>query len=390
MNVLAGVAVLSVACGPGLGADRQVHERTLSSVAAELSDATTSHDVEKVRKLLRTSVVNGGLLFLDVACMKQFAFPGEVPAPRFDAFAYCLATLDLKVSARSNALPDVAVLTYGPGIEIEARFMDYGAGPRLAWIGYTGRRNEGDALPTIDARTLESLRVAGDRHGPVTSTSGLETDLSTLSVAYAWLKVCIDSEGAITGTHVREASSPQAARVFATAARDWQFRAFLVRGQPMPVCSMVQMVYPPEKAPANARLPLPLPPTDQELMMVPPEMMKRVGGQAWVLPDEYTIREMRSTRSERVISSIQYCVDGEGRVSQVQLLRSTGFATYDQRLISAIRGWVFRPFIDEGRAVPVCSASTFVFTQSQIDMRDRPGSELQDYAPLNHTPSRWN
>ena len=125
-----------VACGSGLGAERQAHERTLSSVAAELSDATTSHDVEKVRKLIRTSVINGGLLFLDVACMKQFAFPGEVPAQRFDAFAFCLAGLDLKVSARSNALPDVAVLTYGPGIEIEARFMDDGAGPRLAWIGW--------------------------------------------------------------------------------------------------------------------------------------------------------------------------------------------------------------------------------------------------------------
>jgi len=110
---LLGMVAMVIACGTAT-TKVQVRNPKLDDFAAELSRASRRHDVSAARALLQDSVTIGGLWFSDVDCMKQFAFPGSVQGSRLDALARCVTALDLVPSARTNALPDVAILTYGP------------------------------------------------------------------------------------------------------------------------------------------------------------------------------------------------------------------------------------------------------------------------------------
>lgn len=351
------------ACGPGLAGTEQAYRSPkLQDFAAQLTSASQQQDVASVRALLRDSVTIGGLWFQDIECVKQFSAPGEVRGPRLDALARCLTALDLATSPRIDALPDVAVLTYGPGIELEARFVEGEDGPWLAWIGYVARRDPQDALPTISAAALESLRVAGDRSGGPYAPSAFP-ELAICPSAYAWLKVCIDGQGAVTGAHVREATSPRTARTFADAVRTWQFRPFMAGSQPTPVCAMVLMAYPGDKEPKVEKLPLPLPVLADDVTNVPSAMVKRVAGETLVAPDAREKTLLQKARIKRVVAAFHYCIDTTGRVSRVLPIRHSGLPRYDRKLVEAIQRWTYQPFVDEGRPVPVCSSVHYIYNQ---------------------------
>jgi TonB family protein len=354
-------AALVAACGPGIP-DAELRNPDIQGFAQRLATASRQRDVAGVRALLRDSVTVGGLWFEDVECVKQFAFPGEVRGAKLDELARCLTTIELTKGDRGDALPDVVVLTYGPGIELEARFIDGQDGPWLAWIGYVARRNVQDALPTISAKALEALRIAGDRNGPLVDPAALDEREGV--TPHAWLKLCIDGTGAVTGAHVRQASSPKAARTFSAAVRAWQFRPFMLGGQPTPVCAMVFTVKPGHEAPKPQELPLPLPDVPIELTNVPrPALGERIAGDIMVAPDPREKTVLARARLRRVIAAFQYCIDESGRVSRVTMIRSSGLQRYDRSLLDAIRGWAFKPFLDEGRPVAVCSSVHYVYSQ---------------------------
>ena len=184
--------------------------------------------------------------FADPVCEAEFAAPGDVGGGRLDELARCLALAKVALSPRKDALPDVVVLTYPPGIELEARFADLASGRTLTWVGYVSRHDVADALPTISPDALESLRLAGQRETP-------NADLQP--PAYAWVKLCIDGEGTVTSTHVRQATSHKAARELVEATRDWKFKPFVPAGQPLPVCSVLVLGSPLAKLLETARRP---------------------------------------------------------------------------------------------------------------------------------------
>jgi hypothetical protein len=48
----------------------------------------------------------------------------------------------------------------------------------------------------------------------------------------------------------------------------------------------------------------------------------------------------------------------------VNQLKTTGFPSYDNKIVSTIRGeWRYRPFMVNGKATPVCTAVTFIYSQ---------------------------
>ena len=56
--------------------------------------------------------------------------------------------------------------------------------------------------------------------------------------------------------------------------------------------------------------------------------------------------------------------DGSHNIASVNQLKSTGFPPYDQKIINTIRGeWRYRPFMVNGKAAPVCTAVTFIYSQ---------------------------
>ncbi|MGE5184758.1 MAG: hypothetical protein ACM31C_21950, partial [Acidobacteriota bacterium] len=225
-----------------------------------------SGDAAAIERLLQESVVDGGLWFSDATCAR-FSGGGKIAPERFHEFARCLATLHWAQSSRSDALADTTVLTYSPGFEIEARVVQELSGPHLTWIGWEARRDNADALPTIAPQVLEALRAAGDHDGPIDPERAktLELDVTPhVHGAFAWFKVCIDGTGAVTRAQSRETTSIAAKDVFADAIAKWAFRPFVVGKRPLPVCSMMQLVYPPGSGPTPETIPLPAPPSARD------------------------------------------------------------------------------------------------------------------------------
>ncbi len=341
-----------------------------------LNEATT--DPAAMEKLIRRGVVNGGLWFDDAACQAQFKSTVEVPKDQLAAFARCLVTLHLQPSKREDGLGDVAVMTYAPGFEVEVRIVNEVNGPHLLWLGYASRA-EGDRFPTITADALERVRLTGDRNGPLDPdvASTLELDPTPLShAAFTWIKVCLDASGTVTSTTATETTSSKASLAFVAAAASWKFRPFTLRGQPVPVCSMVRMAYPAGQGPAIETLPLPAPPSKG----MPPIVFaqgsiakflkgKRIRGTATIVPNDMTKLAIREAGAFRIIGTFRLCVDSSGRVESVLPTRSTGFADYDRKIIAGMMQWAYSPYTVNGVGVAVCTAVTFIYSQGRDAVR---------------------
>lgn len=67
----------------------------------------------------------------------------------------------------------------------------------------------------------------------------------------------------------------------------------------------------------------------------------------------------------KVVASIKMCLDDKGSVSSVALLKPSGFGAYDRKIITELRQWIFKPYKINGRAMPVCTAVTFIYDASK-------------------------
>ena len=106
----------------------------------------------------------------------------------------------------------------------------------------------------------------------------------------------------------------------------------------------------------------------------PPTALERnrIAGDKNIVPDDATKNEIAKRRVPRVIGSFKLCLDITGDIADVKMLKSTGFPAYDARLQEGIRTWKYRPFLIDGKPTPVCSAATFIYSQSD-DVLPRRG-----------------
>lgn len=329
-------------------------------------------DAKALGKLLQGSVVNGGLWFDDATCTATFGTPGEIRSPQLQELARCLVTLRLQASKREDALGDVVVLHYAPGFELEARVIEETSGPRLVWIGYSARR-EADIHPTITSDAVEALRLTGDRHGPLDPAvaATLAAD-APLKGNYTWIKFCLDETGKVTTASSFQTTSVKASDAFSAAAKAWTFKPFTIQGQPMPVCSLAQMAYPPGSGPNVETLPMPPPPPSKgkrEPIVFAEGARKltegkRISGTRMIVPDDRTKTAIKDAGLGRITGSFRICLDEDGRVKSVLPMRSTGFADYDRRLMATMQTWVYSPYMINDQRVPVCTAVTFTYSQN--------------------------
>jgi hypothetical protein len=343
---------LAAACGPGLSHTEHASRDVALSALTGASTSTPIGD------LLRDSVVNGGLWFDDPECVEQFAVADEVKSQHLAAFARCLGGLHLRVSTRRDPFVDVFVLTYGPGIEIEARIVEDDLGPRLTWIGYESRRDTSEGLLTITPEALEAQRAGGDRNALPASVASELGD----TAAFAWLDICLDAAGTIADARVREASSLKAGRALAGATADWRFRPFIIGGHPVPVCAMVRVDHPAKRI-AVETLPMPSFDDDDAVILAADAMSKRLTGDPHIVPDDIGRNMIAHGRVPQVISAFKLCVDETGHVASLRPIRSTGIPRYDQKIIREMSDWTYAPYVDDGHPAPACVAVTFVYRQ---------------------------
>lgn len=106
----------------------------------------------------------------------------------------------------------------------------------------------------------------------------------------------------------------------------------------------------------------PPPPEPKEPKIVPQKALEaqRISGTTQIQPpNDINIQIRRSGKA--AIGVFKMCLTKGGRVKSVRKLRGTGYAKYDAKLSRAMRGWRYRPFKVNGRAVPVCTSVTFIY-----------------------------
>ena len=112
--------------------------------------------------------------------------------------------------------------------------------------------------------------------------------------------------------------------------------------------------------------PPPPPPPPAPPQNVPPTLLEgsRIAGDKQIVPDDVTKTEIQRSGKDKIIGSFKLCINAAGAVTSVKMLKSTGFPAYDGRIQSKMNGeWKYRPYAVNGRAVPVCTAVTFIYSQ---------------------------
>jgi hypothetical protein len=352
-GVRAAALVVLAACG---GAAHGPYSR--DEVEQRL---TTSHG-PALASMLHPGLVYGGMWFEDPACQQQFIASGEIGADRIDAFARCLETLKLTRSGRHHPYSDVIELEYAPGFEVEAQFDDAGA---IRWIGYAERHDLRDALPAITPEALEGLRTSGAATPALDDATAarLRAERTELGVrsSYAWLKVCLDIDGKVTGAKPREESSPVARDVFEAAVLRWQFHPFVVGGLAIPVCALVYVSDQRDEKMSHL-LPQPVPP-DLGSVIVGARALHRVSGETQIVPTEPERAAMANLHMHLLISAFAYCIDESGAVTGVRQTRRSGLDAWDHRVAGILQGWKYKSFVVEGKALAACSGVKFIYSQ---------------------------
>jgi hypothetical protein len=366
-----GLVVGLVAAG-GCGAGLKVPDAR-EAARASLTDA--SGDPAAVAELLHDSVTVGQLIFDDATCAAAFP-PGDVRQDKCGELARCLAGLRLRPSTREDGLGDVAVMSYGPGFEVEARILQLGSRSQLTWIGFASQHAGAPSVPTLDPAAFEALRAGGQRVPVLDAATAraIEGELSPTDpeeVAMVWLKVCLDETGHVTLIDPYMPRSYVAMDAFIAIAQAWTFRPFVYAGKAQPACSMVRMVHPAEKAPPVETLPLPPPPSQSKR---PPLSIaqrrfntlmegKRIAGERKLVPDDETKRQLAQLRGRKVTGTYRLCLDEAGGVESVLPMTSTGLPAYDRDLLAGMARWRYSPYTIDGKPVPVCTQITFIYSQ---------------------------
>jgi hypothetical protein len=111
--------------------------------------------------------------------------------------------------------------------------------------------------------------------------------------------------------------------------------------------------------------PPPPPPPPAQTAIVAPNVLNanRISGDTQILPDDVTKTEISRSGKTKVIASAKLCLDTAGNVASVTLVKSSGFAAYDDKIRSQMNGWRYRPYTVNGSAVKACTAVTFIYQQ---------------------------
>ena len=111
--------------------------------------------------------------------------------------------------------------------------------------------------------------------------------------------------------------------------------------------------------------PPPPPPPPAPPQNIPPTLLEgsRIAGDKNIVPDDVTKTEIQRSGKDKIVGSYKLCISVDGAVTTINQLKSTSFPAYDSKIQREMRGWKYRPYMVNGRAVPVCTAVTFIYSQ---------------------------
>ncbi len=378
MVVLAAVAAIAVNAAADQAAAPPATAADAEAAASELIAAMDADDVRGIARMLAPGLATGGLWFPDRHCRVAFDAAGPVALEKRRTLARCLARQTPILSTRKSSAPSGAVLALAPGVEIEVAFT----GDLVHWIA-TPRSAAAPRGPTLTAQAFEALRIAGSTLLDEVLRPALRGKLGHDRAVSVWLEICLDERGAITSVTHHGAPTREIGDAFVAATVGWEFRPFALGGRDVPACSFSLLTYPAARAPNIEVLPptvaIPVasehavtelgelpgaPPTSPDAVTVPPSTLERLrtAGTSYIDPDTDDRDAMIKAGKPSVSSRIRVCLDSRGRVSAFAIVKPSGFAGFDLKLLSAIRGWRFKPYMVNNAVRDVCTVFTFMVT----------------------------
>jgi protein TonB len=111
--------------------------------------------------------------------------------------------------------------------------------------------------------------------------------------------------------------------------------------------------------------PPPPPPPPAPPQNVPPTLLEgqRIAGDKMIVPNDVTKTEIQRSGKDKVVGSYKLCLTVDGGIASITQLKSTGFGAYDAKIQGEMRNWRYKPYLVNGKAVPVCTAVTFIYSQ---------------------------
>jgi hypothetical protein len=323
--------------------------------------ALHDHDTAALDELFKYPVTFKGAWFSDASCAHQFPQPGTIDESSRDAFVKCLAGLPaMHAGSIRHQLPDVDYLEYGPGISLEVRYMFIGNVARVVWLGYAAHAYQADVLPTVTADALHANLIGSDALSPETHAALAAVNAQDgTPYSVAWLKVCIDASGAITGVHVRGATSIAAGDAMRDEASKWTFRPFQIDGKAIPVCAVIR-VKDPENAPDAGLCPIA---SKDDTPLVSDSAVKRIEGNKYIRPDEHDAATLAKAGGGVIVGGYELCLDEAGAVTSVDVIETSGLPRYDAKVQQDARAWRYAPVIVRGKPARVCTGVNFIYSE---------------------------
>jgi periplasmic protein TonB len=87
---------------------------------------------------------------------------------------------------------------------------------------------------------------------------------------------------------------------------------------------------------------------------------QRISGEKDIQPPN-DVATTISRSGKGVVGVVKMCLTSGGSVQKLNVLKSTGYPGYDNKIKTKMREWRYRPFMVNGKAVPVCTSVTFIY-----------------------------
>jgi hypothetical protein len=335
----------------------------------ELVSAIAKRDVAAVKARVTLPLRLRYMRFAGDTCEPFWGETVEVDEAKLEAFVTCVADAGIKALTGPDDRWVAAV--YGPGMPLVFVF----AADNTVKSLYSYSKPGTEAL-IIEPVTFTSHITKFNRAVAPPAKRKKSIDKSKDESVHAAITVCVKPDGKVEAL-AEGALDEEYAKHATTVAQKWKIKPFKLGGKAVPACSILSLGYPAKRIAGPLQMlppPPPPPPTggvppgagsSTAPQNVPPTLLEgsRIAGDKVIVPDDATKTEITRAGKEKIIGSFKLCIDATGAVMTVKMLKTTGFADYDAKIIREMNKWAYKPFIVNGKSTPVCTAVTFIYSQ---------------------------
>jgi protein TonB len=90
---------------------------------------------------------------------------------------------------------------------------------------------------------------------------------------------------------------------------------------------------------------------------------QRISGEKNIQPPDPVKTAIKRDGKNKIVAVVKMCLTAGGRIDSLKMIKASGYSAYDNTIKAKMKQWKYRPFKVNGKAVPVCSAVTFIYTQ---------------------------